>query len=217
MKNKCKWCSVKYNLQDKPKGWMANHARWCNHNPKRNDYVCQTKKARDLSQKSKNKSGFTNQFSKAKILGLEHPNVNVSFYWKGRKHSEETKKKLSDIRKRYLVENSESHVWKRHDKFKSAPCEKLKEFLVSRCILFESEYSKHNVTGRFFSIDIAIPEKMIALEVNGNQHYESNGNLKLYYKKREELLKIAGWNVVQIHYSLCYNHDSLVKLIDTIL
>ena len=36
---KCKHCNVEFDISDKPSGWMANHSRWCNENPKRQDYV----------------------------------------------------------------------------------------------------------------------------------------------------------------------------------
>ena len=29
----CKHCSVEFDLSNKPKGWMANHSRWCDKNP----------------------------------------------------------------------------------------------------------------------------------------------------------------------------------------
>lgn len=118
--------------------------------------------------------------------------------------SEEHKKKVSEGRKKWLKENPDKHPWRSHNKFKSKPCEKAKEFLRSLGISFIEEFDPR-IEGRNFSIDIAMPEKRIAIEINGNQHYEKTGELKPYYKEREMLLESNGWIVYQIHYSACFN------------
>jgi len=122
------------------------------------------------------------------------------------KHTEETKRKLSEIRKKWLADNPDKHPWKCSKKFKSKPCEKVKEFLNNMNILFIEEYPP-NIKNRNFSIDIAMPDKKIAIEVNGNQHYEKTGELKPYYKERQKLLEADGWTVYQVHYSACFNLD----------
>lgn len=119
-------------------------------------------------------------------------------------HSDEVKKKISEQRKAWLAQNPDKHPWKNRDKFKSEPCEKAKEFLRSLGVSFVAEFSPQ-IDGRHFSIDIALPDKMIALEINGNQHYERNGQLKPYYQERHDLLTSHGWNVFEIHYSACFN------------
>lgn len=35
----CKYCKEEFDISDKPKGWIANHTRWCVKNPKRKEYV----------------------------------------------------------------------------------------------------------------------------------------------------------------------------------
>ena len=125
-------------------------------------------------------------------------------------HSEETKKIMSEKRKQWLFQNPDLHPWKNRDKFKSEPCEKAKTFLLSCGVSFVSEFSPQ-IEGRYFSIDIALPDKMIALEINGNQHYERNGQLKPYYQERHDLLTSHGWNVFEIHYSACFNLEKWVE------
>ena len=127
-------------------------------------------------------------------------------------HTEESKKKLSEIRKKWLKENPDRHPWRSHNKFKSKPCENVKAFLKKLKILFIEEYNPQ-ILNRNFSIDIAIPDKKIAIEVNGNQHYEKTGELKPYYKERELLLENDGWKVYQIHYSACFNFEKWVNFI----
>lgn len=131
------------------------------------------------------------------------------------KHTEESKRKLSEIRKKYLEENPDKHPWRSKNKHQSIPCSKVKDFLKNMKISFIEEYQP-NIDGRFFSIDIALPDKKIALEINGNQHYERDGSLKTYYQERHDLLEKNGWNVFEIHYSSCFNINKWTSFINTI-
>ena len=121
---------------------------------------------------------------------------------KPRKHTKETKDKLSNIRKDFLRRNPDKHPWKTNDKFKSEPCEALKNFLRSKGFVFEEEYSEF---GRHYSIDIAFPKSKIAIEVNGNQHYNRDGSLKDYYQIRDNYFKNLGWTTLQIPYLKVYS------------
>lgn len=131
------------------------------------------------------------------------------------KHTEETKKKLSKIRKEYLKNNPDKHPWKNGEKHKSKPCEILKNLLKSKNIKFVEEFTPLN--DRYFSIDIAFPDKKIGLEVNGNQHYNRDGTLKPYYLERNTLIEKEGWKLYELHYSCCYKEDSILTIINTIL
>lgn len=130
-------------------------------------------------------------------------------------HTEETKQHLSIMRKEWLKNNPDKHPWKRREKFKSAPCEHLKEILRNN-FSFVEEYTdkrwKHN-----YSIDIAFLDRKIAIEVNGNQHYNEDGTLKEYYKKRHDYLVSLGWIVNEIHYANCYKEDEIEKIKISIL
>jgi hypothetical protein len=132
--------------------------------------------------------------------------LNIQFKYRKKVVSEEARQKIRIGRKEWLKNNPEKHPWRNKDKFKSKPCEKAAEFLTNLGIKFAAEY-KPEIDGRFFSIDIALPDKMIALEINGNQHYERDGKLKPYYQERHNLLESAGWTVFEIHYSACFNME----------
>lgn len=93
---------------------------------------------------------------------------------------------MSIKRKKYLNENPDKHVWKRSTKFKSVPSENLKSYLRSLDIEFVEEYNP--LADRFFSIDIAFPNLMIGIEINGNQHYNKDGTLSSYYQERNDLI-----------------------------
>lgn len=131
------------------------------------------------------------------------------------KCSEETKAKIGAKRRRWLSDNPDKHPWRSKDKFKSEPCEKVKEFLMKLKVQFIPEYQP-NLDGRHFSIDIAIPDKLIALEINGNQHYDKKGVLKPYYQERHDLLEKNGWTVYEIHYSACFNLEKWADFVDAI-
>ena len=130
-------------------------------------------------------------------------------------HTEETKKKLSEKMKNYLKNNPDKHPWKKLSKFKSKPCERLKQILKEQNLEFFEEYSDGSWDYNY-SLDIAFPNKKIAIEVNGNQHYNNNGTLKEYYVNRENYLKSLNWKVYQLHYSLIFDKDIIFNLIEKI-
>lgn len=90
----CKHCNQKFDIAEKPKGWMANHSRWCLDNPKRSDYKNGSAKAVAAMNAAKLASGKTNQYSKARVENVEVPQSPLkgisNTYWLGRKHSEKT-------------------------------------------------------------------------------------------------------------------------------
>lgn len=181
----------------------------------------------DLMGKFRNKGGTAWNKGKTKetderllkagiILHNRYKNGDLKPSWIGRKHSEETKKKISESRKSYLKNNPDKHPWKKLSKFKSEPCERLKQVLKDYQLKFIEEFSDEKWTHNY-SIDIAFPEKKIAIEVNGNQHYNNDGTLKEYYVNREEYLKSFGWTIYQLHYSLVYNDQIVSDLIKKII
>lgn len=102
---KCKHCKDEFNICDKPKGWMANHSRWCDKNPKRQEYIDKLKNNGDvdriqLMNEARKKSGIHNQFEKARIEGKdipEHPMKGKEVpALQGRKHTKETKQILKE-------------------------------------------------------------------------------------------------------------------------
>jgi len=125
--------------------------------------------------------------------------------------SDVAKLRISEGRKKFLKENPDKHPWKNNDKFKSVPCELLKTKLIENDVLFIEEYQPSNE--RFYSIDIAFPNKKIGIEINGNQHYNRNGTLGEYYVNRNKYLNSIGWEIIDIHFSLVYSNSLLEKFI----
>lgn len=128
------------------------------------------------------------------------------------KHTSESKKKISNARKKYLKNNPDKHPWKMNNKFISKPCEIFKKKLKNANISFIEEYQP--LIDKYYSIDIAFPNKLIGVEINGNQHYNNNGTLKKYYLERNNILNENGWEIINIHYSLIYVDKIINQLIN---
>jgi len=211
--SKCKHCLEEFDTTDKPSGWMANHSRWCDKNPKLESYKkVSRKKSVEAMNKAKQLSGFTNQYSKPKVLGEDIPqSKSKGRKFKGTPHTSESKNKISTARKKYLLENPDKHPWKRSDKFVSVPCENFKKFLTANGIHFVSEYSP--LDDRSFSIDIAFPDLKIGIEINGNQHYDREGNLLSYYQERHDTIEGAGWVLHEFHYANFFDDVKMRKIL----
>ena len=121
-------------------------------------------------------------------------------------------KKHSEKIKAYFRNNPDKHPWKKHTKFISKPCEHLKQLLRERGISFVPEFTP--LTNRLFSVDIAFPDRLVALEVNGNHHYDKSGQLKPYYQARHDLLVSHGWKVYEIHYSCCFKAEKILPIVE---
>lgn len=133
--------------------------------------------------------------------------------YKGRRHTPESKKKISDARKAYLAANPDKCSWKTTNKFVSIPCEKLKNELKNKNIPFQEEIQPLLHIKRFYSVDILFPDYGAIIEVNGNQHYDTNGNLRPYYQERHDLLTQNGWRVFEIPYHVAMRNNILDELL----
>jgi very-short-patch-repair endonuclease len=205
MKWKCKHCNLDFdNFSTSQK---AAHSHWCDLNPRKLEYAEHLKLARSkvlehgIWNKGKTKYDNTSikQATETRRNNLNTGKVIII----GKPHTIESKKILSDKRKLWLHENPDKHPWKKLSKFVSEPCEVLKSKLIEANLNFVEEYTP--LSNRYFAIDIALIEKKIGLEVNGNQHYNKDGSLRQYYKNRAELIEQAGWTLIQIHYTKVYD------------
>jgi very-short-patch-repair endonuclease len=128
--------------------------------------------------------------------------------------SDDTKRRISAARKKWLSENPELHPWRKNSKFISKPCEALKEYLRKAGICFEEEVIVS--TEKNYSVDILIRDKNLILEINGNQHYDKEGRLLPYYQERHDHIKEIGWNIYELHYTLAYNFELCLSIINNI-
>jgi hypothetical protein len=159
-------------------------------------------------------------FLKIKEGFLKSRNLSEAYTFRKKdipqKHTEETKKKISEARKKYLKENG-GNPWVNKTMVKtSPPCENFKNFLRSKGITFEEEFMPLKHKNRFFSIDIAFPDKKIGIEINGNQHYNSDRSLAKYYQERHNLIVAEGWILFEIPSKRCFSEESMNQVLNEI-
>ena len=133
----------------------------------------------------------------------------------GKKHTDEDRKKMSILKKEYYKNNPDKHHWKSTNRSISKPCENFKRVIEESNLFYIPEMTISDE--RFFSIDISLPQYKIGIEINGNQHYESNGRLKEYYQKRHDYIVSLGWTLYELHYSLCFNDDVINSILNNII
>lgn len=97
MKNTCKHCQNSFDVLDKPKGWMANHSRWCDKNPKRLEYINNTSVMRSGITKAsveKRNKGIKDAHKDGKYSGSSAKGVNTRIERGNLNHTQETKELL---------------------------------------------------------------------------------------------------------------------------
>lgn len=191
---KCKYCSKEF----KNPGAKAMHEKSCKNNPGRIEYTTWNKGLTKDNNESVLK--LSNSIKKLHESGYYK---EIYKNYSPKPISEETRKKLSDSLKRYFAENKDKHPWKNSKKFISAPCEFLKNELRQRNIQFVEEYTPFDDYA--YAIDISWPDIKIGIEVNGNQHYNSDFTLKEYYQKRHNIFEERGWKLFEIYYKHVYS------------
>jgi hypothetical protein len=91
----CKHCKEIFDTENKPKGWMANHSRWCKENPKRKDY----EDSLILARKSLNDNFEILIARNEKIKNAwkegRYQNADLGSGFRGKTHTEESKEKIS--------------------------------------------------------------------------------------------------------------------------
>lgn len=178
---------------------LRNHERLCKQNPKYTSLAGE-------NNPHFGKKG-SNQFIKARELGLPVPiskNKGKPGFSKGKKLSEETKRKISETQKnnyknksRWFIQGrnkrsfAENYFYDIFNSFNNAP---ENNFKVDR-----------------FWLDFAWVDKKIYVEIDGEQHYINN-ELVQRDKDRECILKNLGWVCIKrIRWSTYKKKDFLYK------
>ena len=118
----------------------------------------------------------------------------ISIVNKGKKLSDEQKGKISKARKKYLMENPDMVPYKiNHSSKISYPERYFKRILKG----FISQY---RIPETLYEIDFANPDKKIAIEIDGEQHY-SDKKMIDHDLKRDLVLKSLGWRTIRIRWS----------------
>lgn len=205
---KCPYCSI--DLIGDPR----NHLRWCESNPKSKKIKLDQYDWTEIQRLHDSGLNFTDI---ARSLNIENSLMRTALKRKliNRTHkpiykmSQEAKNRAS-IRMKELRQKGIGNLTHR----KSKPCEHLKTLLTNNGFTFTEEFLP--LTDRLFRIDIAFVKEKIGIEVNGNQHYESDGTLKKYYRDRHVLIENHGWILHELHYSVVYDDKLIHNIIDNI-
>lgn len=178
---KCEICGKEYSRKGIGTHIWRSHGEGKNHDPNKG-----YKESREIWNKGLSKE--TNDSVKSqsnKIKGREST-------FKGKHHSEESKKKISQVRIKYLEENPDKVPYLiNHSSNKSYPEE-----------LFENELIKRNIKGwvtRFrhgiYQYDFAWEDKKIDLEIDGATH--NSKKVIEIDKRRDKWSKERGWKVIR--------------------
>ena len=159
-----------------------------------------TQKWYDAMAKRRGKG--TNQFTKAKEEGRqistsEETRKKISKTSKGRKVSAETRERISKSMKKFIKENPDKvpYILNHKSKGPSYPEIIWKGILISRGICFEEQFKQGS-----YSLDFALLDKKIDLEIDGEQHY-TDERIVLHDQKRTEYLSSIGWKVIRVRWS----------------
>lgn len=110
--------------------------------------------------------------------------------WTGKKHSEETKAKISAARKKYLSEHPEKVPFKlNHSSKESYPEKYFRKWLKKENLLEAQELQIDRYT-----LDFAWPDKKIYLEIDGSQH--KLDWMQEHDKIRANYLSNLGWKCI---------------------
>lgn len=175
---KCKFCEREF----KRGCSLAVHEKTCKFNPDR-------------------VSG-QNQWTKAKENGTEYVISEESRRKRsksstGRKHTEETKRKISKSRVKFLRDNPEMVPYKlnHYSKGRSYPEEYWKGIFDAH----EIDYVEQYQIGPY-QLDFAIVDMKLDIEIDGEQHYLDERIVKSD-ARRNAYLEAEGWKIIRIRWS----------------
>ena len=175
---------------------LCNHERQCNQNP--NKQVIHRPGFNDFGRPAWNK-GLTKETSESV---KKHSESLKAFYethegsWKGRKHTEEEKQKIGAGVKRFLEANPEMVPYKRnHSSRESYPELYFTDLFEAEGIKLEKQFPVKS-----YRLDFCNPDKKVAIEIDGEQHYV---DMKMvdHDEKRDQVLTSLGWQVYRIRWS----------------
>jgi len=186
----CKFCDRMCKSQNS----LLNHERLCNNNP--NKQVTWMKNNRD-------KVSNSNQFIKAKKLGLPPPVISketrqkLSARSSKRRHTLETKAKLAAKMKARHDNGTAWNIGK--SRWNNEPSWPEKFFIQ----VIENEFEDKNYSREYpvgiYAIDFAWPDKKLAIEIDGEQHQRFD-EVKARDKRKDQVLAEAGWKVLRIEW-----------------
>lgn len=201
----CKFCGVEFDLTNKKRGWMANHTKWCDKNPKLEEYKRKLKESR----KSINYDKTSESIKEAWKLG-KFDNRRVV---KNRKPlTKEHKDNISNALKKSHA-NGNHTGWKHINsdpKNMSRP-ERIFSKIINEFDFFKSYNIIYGLPVSKYFLDFAILELKIDIEIDGVQHIRNKDSINHDIKRDRFLIK-DGWKVYRISVKELYeNEDNVIS------
>jgi len=146
----------------------------------------------------------TNQYTKAKANGLAKPEIKEETRkkWSDANKrrgplSEETKKKISESRIKFLKENPDMVPYKlnHYSKGRSYPEEYWKTILDSNNMMYVEQYQIGP-----YQLDFAFVADKIDLEIDGDQHHLDKRVVKSDIRRNKYLCAL-GWKTIRVKWS----------------
>ena len=186
----CKFCSkICKNANS-----LRNHERLCKENPEHQESTwVKFNHERGAWNKGLTKETDKRLLKAGKTRSDGYKTGRLINSNKGKHHSDEEKKYLSEKRKQFLKENPDKvpYLLNHHSKGDSYPEKYFKEVLNNEKIEYKQNYYQ---IGYF--LDFAWPKKKLYLEIDGEQHYVDKRIVE-HDKIRTENLKNEGWICIE--------------------
>lgn len=143
---------------------------------------------------------------------VKNTSIKLSNLFKGRpghKHTEETKKKLSEIRKKQIKESG-GIWWNSRSKCKRSYAEEwTKKVLENE--LKDNTFVEEFHIGKWF-LDFAWPNKKIGLEIDGSQHEWPER--KKNDEEKDSFCLSQGWKILRLKWKdICKNTKDSIEII----
>ncbi len=172
---------------------------WRNHTEEGKIYVLQGGPNRNYKKGTREvwNKGLTKENSEiikksSEALKQKYLNKELIASSKGRKHSQETKKKISEIRTKYLKENPGKIPYRLNHSSKESYPEKIfrEELEKLKITGWEQEYSNS-----IYQYDFAFVNLKIDVEIDGSTHLSKK--VIEIDKRRDEFSVSQGWKVIR--------------------
>jgi len=111
-------------------------------------------------------------------------------------HTEEWKKNMSEIRKKYLKENPDKVPYRLNHSSKESYPEKYFAELFQKENIIVDRY----IPISYYELDFCITDKKINIEIDGEQHYLDK-KIKVSDNNRNTYLENNGWKTIRIRWS----------------
>ncbi len=132
----------------------------------------------------------------SKNPNIDNQKLKSKLTGSGRKHTEETKRKISEARKEFLLKNPDKVPYLlNHSSKESYPEQYFNDVFTKEEMIFE-RYLRIGT----YQLDFAIPDKKIDIEIDGGQHIHDM-NIVKSDDKRNNFLEENGWDIIRINWT----------------